>query len=298
MSKKQLKYIIKNLGLSVGFNEIGIAMPDVSVIAPCFLDWLKQGYCGSMDYLNNHCGKRLDPKKLMPNVKSIICCSLNYLALDHETPTHIAKYALGRDYHQVMHHKLKNFAAKITAKIGTFHYRVFCDSAPVLEKYLAQKAGLGWIGKNTLLINPQLGSYCFLGFIFTDLDLASDTPIKPRCGKCNRCLNACPTRALTAPYKLDARRCLAYLTIEHKDDFSEKIPSKTVFGCDICQQICPWNRFGKTTTETDFMPLSHWLNSTIDELKQWDEATFNKNTAGTALSRLDYKQWKRNLSKI
>jgi len=290
-----IKHSIKTWGKEIGFTQIGITDTN-SLDARFFADWLKHKYHGEMRYLEKNCAQRLHPQKIMPDAQSIICCSINYLPLPHQTPTLIAKYALGYDYHQIVREKLKQLVKKIQVQIGNFNYRIFCDSAPILEKTLAQKAGLGWIGKNTLLINPKLGSYVVLGFIFTDLGLPLDKPIKPRCGNCQRCLQACPNHALIAPYKLDARHCLSYLTTEYKHNFTQKLHGK-IFGCDTCQQACPWNRFSKITKEQKFMRLSQWRDSTLEDLKQWDEKTFNEKTQTTALERLNYQQWRRNLSK-
>lgn len=294
----QLATTIKNCGKEIGFDQIGITDTNLTDAAPHFLTWLKSGYFGDLTYMQNNYEKRLDPQKIMPNTKSVICGSLNYLPIEANIPTIIAKYALGRDYHKLIRKKLKLLAKQIANNIGPFNYRVFCDSAPILEKALAQKAGLGWIGKNTLLINPQLGSYCFLGVIFTDLLLPIDTPIKSRCGTCNKCITACPTRALIAPHQLDARRCIAYLTIEHQSELPVELKlnmGNKIFGCDICQQVCPWNRCSKITKEPAFAPLAHWLDTKPEALLTWDEKTFKEKTSGTPIFRLGYKRWQRNI---
>lgn len=298
LTPAELATTIKNLGITIGFDQIGITDTDLSDAAPHFIEWIKNGYFGEMNYMQNNLEKRLDPQKIMPNTKSIICCSLNYLPLRHKTPTIVAKYALGRDYHKIIRKKLKLLAKKIERAIGKFNYRVFCDSAPVLEKALAEKAGLGWIGKNTLLINPELGSYFFLGVMLTDLDLPLDAPIKSRCGNCNKCFDSCPTRALIAPHKLDARRCIAYLTIEHRSEIPQNLQSAIgakIFGCDLCQEACPWNRFNKVTQEPAFTALPQWINTRLEELLTWDEKTFQEKTTDTPIFRLGYKRWQRNL---
>jgi epoxyqueuosine reductase len=290
----ELSNKIKSWGQELGFAAIGITDTNLTSHTAYFNSWLKQNWHGSMQYLKENSEKRLDPIKLLPNTKTIICCALNYFT-NCNSKTLIARYALGRDYHKVMKKRLEQLAKKIAILHDSFNYRVFCDSAPVLEKILAVKAGLGWQGKNSLLINKNYGSWLVLGEIFTDLDLTLDKPQPNRCGKCTACLDACPTKAITAPYKIDARRCLAYLTVEKNLDFNlcgsdrmrwnnEKF--KTAYGCDICQLACPWNRFAKVTKEQDFATRHNLDELSPQELANWSKNEFSQKTVGSTIRRI------------
>lgn len=272
-----------------------------------FNSLLKKGYHADMGYLEKHLDLRGDPEKLVPKTRSIIIGRLDYYppspsitkTLGNPELGYIARYALGRDYHKKVRKMLGKLATKIETEVGPFHYRPFADSAPVLEKPLAEKAGLGWQGKNTLIINRQAGSYFFLGVLYTDLPLLPDQPAKNHCGNCTACLTICPTQAITAPYQLDSRRCLAYLTIENKGaiphEFRQPLGNR-IFGCDDCQLICPWNKFAKLTQEQDFYPRHRLDQSTLVELFAWDENTYRQKTEGSAIRRAGYWGWLRNIA--
>lgn len=280
--------------------------------------WIAKGFHGEMDYMAKHGVKRTRPAELVPNTVRVISARLDYLppnAADSETvmqdngKAFISRYALGRDYHKVMRNKLQKLSEKIQHELkllqakktyeGEFEYRVFTDSAPVLEVALAEKAGLGWRGKHTLLINKNRGSWFFLGEIYTNLPLTIDTPTSSHCGTCTSCIDICPTRAITAPYEVDARRCISYLTIELKDsipvEFRPLIGNR-VYGCDDCQLTCPWNKFAEITKEPDFK-VKHGLdNISLVECFSWTEETFKQKMAGSAIYRIGYTQWLRNIA--
>lgn len=298
---------IKALGIEFGFQQIGITDTDLSTYKDRFLEWLKQDYHGEMHYMAAHGEKRYRPELLVPGTVRVLSARMNYLPPDTKTlevledPTkgYISRYALGRDYHTLMRKRLDKLAKAIMKKIGPFGYRAFTDSAPVLEKPLAEKAGLGWIGKHTNLLNREAGSWFFLGEIYTDLPLPIDTPITNHCGTCRACIDVCPTQAILGPYQLDARRCISYLTIELKGNIPIKLRpliGNRIYGCDDCQLFCPWNRFAKTTQEIDFMPR-HSLNApNLIELFNWSEETFLKKTEGSAIRRIGYAAWLRNIA--
>jgi epoxyqueuosine reductase len=292
----ELSNNIKLWGQQIGLSLIGITSAD-AITAPTQMQaWLAKGYHGEMNYLTSNLTKRFNPTELMPEAKSIICCAINYY--QPNSSPHISRYALGRDYHKVMRKYLKKFAKKISQEIGEFKFRYFVDSAPVAEKDLAIKAGLGWRGKNSLLINPDFGSWLFLGEIYTNLELTPDKPQLNQCGACNACIKACPSKAILAPYQIDASRCLAYLTIEHKSQIPEEYRSligDCIYGCDICQNVCPWNKNAKTTNELDFFPRKNLADASLAELASWDEAEFLKNTEGTAIRRIGFQRWRRNI---
>lgn len=309
---------IKKIGAELGFAGVGITDIKGHEQADYFANWVQKRSHGDMTYLERNQDLRFNPILMMPEVKSIIVCRLNYPAIkkncncrdsnfqdtrvdddEKENFVEIATYAQGRDYHKIVYKKLDLFAKKISEFIDKpIRYRVFCDSAPVLEKALAAKAGLGWIGKNSLLINEKDGSYFFLGEIFTDLDLTFDEPVLSRCGNCRRCLDACPTRALSVPYQLDASRCIAYLTIEHNGEIADELKKcigNKIFGCDACQVVCPWNKRinDDQTVIKDF--VKRFANLNLKELLRWTEEEYLERTAGTVLRRLGYKRWRRNL---
>lgn len=288
---------IKFWGRQLGFSLVGITSAEPLTDEEKMRVWLAEGCHGEMSYLAANVAKRFNPNELVPGVKSIICCALNYYHPD--SSPHIARYALGHDYHEVMRALLKELAEKINREVGIFNYRCFVDSAPVAEKAMALRAGLGWRGKNTLVINAGFGSWLFLGEIYTDLNLAFDKLQADLCGDCDACIKACPTKALLAPYKIDARRCLAYLTIEHKSDVPEEFGSlvgQCVYGCDICQNACPWNKKTKTTNISDFFPGKKLTKATLSELANWTETEFKENTKNSAISRIGFQRWQRNIS--
>ncbi len=295
---------IKCWGRELGFQQIGITAGVTQQDQEHLFNWLAAGYHGDMNYMAQHQAVRCDPAQLLPGTIRIITARMNYLPAagpfsTQSTHAIIARYALGRDYHRVMRKRLKQLAQRIEQQIGSFHYRPLVDSAPVLEKPLAQQAGLGWIGKHTNLINQHAGSWFFLGELYVDLPLPIDSPAANHCGRCHACLMHCPTAAIIAPYQLDARRCVAYLTIEHHGAIPESLRSligQHIFGCDICQQVCPWNRFAQSTQERDFHPRPHWINADLVTLFNWNEPQFLQYTEGTPIRRIGYQRWLRNLA--
>ena len=302
-----LKAWIKAQALELGFSDCVIAKPDAQEELPRFKEYLKRGYHGDMKFLEENLEKRADPTLLVPGTKSIICVRMNYLV---ETPKPryvpdepnlaiIARYARGRDYHKVMRGRLKTLASKIREKVGDFESRPFADSAPIFEKSLAENAGMGWTGKHTLLIHKKSGSFFVLGELFTSLDLPFDSPTTKHCGSCTACIDICPTQAIVEPYMLDARKCIAYLTIEYQGIIPEELRQgigNRVFGCDDCQLICPWNSFAKKATIEDFNPRHDLDQSSLLDLWHWDEATFLANTEGSPLRRTGYQSFMRNIA--
>jgi epoxyqueuosine reductase len=299
---------IKRLGESLGFQKVGIA--DIA-LAPdeAYLNrWLALERNGSMSYMARHGVKRARPSALVPGTVRVIAARMDYLpesAADAERVlaapqlAYIARYALGRDYHKLLRRRLQSLAAQIERRAGPIGYRVFVDSAPVLEKALARDAGLGWIGKHTNLLDRHAGSWFLLGEIFTDLPLPPDRRVAAHCGSCTACIDVCPTHAIVGPYELDARRCISYLTIENKGSIPEefRVPiGNRIFGCDDCQLVCPWNRYAQRTREVDFLPR-HGLEATgLVDLFAWSEAQWSERTAGSALRRPGYGGWLRNIA--
>ncbi len=299
---------IKEMARKLGFQHAGIAPIRLEEAEHRLQKWLERGYHGEMEYMARHGTKRSRPAELEPGTLSVISVRMDYLPepLAHSEAqcaspgaAFISRYALGRDYHKLMRKRLQRLANRIAEQIGPFGHRVFVDSAPVLEKALAEQAGLGWIGKHTLLLNRSAGSWFFLGEIYTDLRLPPDTPSGAHCGRCDACMRICPTQAIVAPYQLDARRCISYLTIE----LHGAIPlafraamGNRIFGCDDCQQVCPWNRFARLTQEQDFLPRHGLDGAGLVELFEWDEATFLKHTEGSAIRRLGHERWLRNIA--
>ena len=289
----------------LGFQDIAITDTDLRGYSDEYLEWLARQFHGSMGYMARNLPKRIDPRALIPNTLRVISARMNYLpaadagTLGESSKAFISRYALGRDYHKVLRRRLARLSKKIQAEAGG-QYRAFVDSAPVLEKPLAAKAGLGWVGKNTLLLHPEAGSYFFLGEIFTDLPLPlTQTSTTDQCGVCKACITVCPTQAIVAPRRLDARRCISYLTIENKDaiplEFRRAIGNR-IFGCDDCQIFCPWNRYAQLTTDPDFAIRYKLDAPSLVELLKWDEPTFLFRTQGMALRRINYQQWTRNLA--
>lgn len=303
----QLAQQVKQWGRELGFQHVGIADIDLSEAENHLLNWLRQERHGEMAYMATHGTRRSRPETLITGTARVISVRLNYFppsadaeeVLADPSLGYISRYALGRDYHKVVRGRLQKLADRIESEIGTFGYRVFSDSAPVLEKALAQKAGLGWIGKHTNLITRDAGSWFFLGEIYTDLPLPTDAGADEHCGTCRSCIDICPTQAIVAPYQLDARRCIAYLTIELKGSIPVEMRpliGNRVYGCDDCQLVCPWNRFATATNEPDFSPR-HGLDApTLVELFAWTEQDFLKRTEGSAMRRIGYEQWLRNVA--
>ena len=323
-----LSISIKQWGLDLGFSEIGIADTDLQSAETEHQAWIEKGLHGEMDYMAKHGTKRSRPAELVPNTIRVISARLDYQppnAADSESILHdsskafISRYALGRDYHKVMRNKLQKLCEKIQAELSSlnatsnesdlgrdgdkttpkFEYRVFTDSAPVLEVALAEKAGLGWRGKHTLLINKDRGSWFFLGEIYTNLPLTVDAPASNHCGTCTSCIDVCPTQAIIAPYEVDARRCISYLTIELKSNIPLELRpliGNRVYGCDDCQLFCPWNKFAEISKEPDFAVRNGLDDISLIECFNWTEAEFKTNMAGSAIYRIGYAQWLRNIA--
>ncbi|MBV1932206.1 MAG: tRNA epoxyqueuosine(34) reductase QueG [Porticoccaceae bacterium] len=305
----QLTENIRQWSQDLEFQQIGFTRTDLSQAGERLQGWLDNDYHGSMQWLAEHGDKRWHPEKLLPGTVSVICVRMDYLPADSNMvaclkdgeKAYLSRYALGRDYHKLMRKRLATLASKIEAACGeAVIQRPFVDSAPVMEKPLAEQAGLGWIGKNTLLLNRQAGSWFFLGELYTSLALPEDKPMpEKQCGQCRACHKVCPTDAFPEPYVLDARRCISYLTIENKGPIPvefRKAMGNRVFGCDDCQIICPWNRFASATTEQDFQPRHKLDNSALVTLFGWSEEQFLSNTAGSPIRRIGYERWQRNLA--
>ncbi len=304
---RELVERIKGWGRELGFDAVGIAGIDLAEAEPGLKAWLDAGYHGEMDYMARHGSKRARPAELVPGTLSVISVRMNYkteaaeaeLALGDAKRAYISRYALGRDYHKVLRNRLQQLADRMQAEIGEFGYRAFTDSAPVLEVEIAKRAGLGWRGKHTLLLNREAGSTFFLGEIYTDLPLPHDAPISEHCGNCTACIDACPTRAIVAPYQVDARRCISYLTIELKEAIPEDLRpliGNRVYGCDDCQLCCPWNRFAQLSPEPDFAVRNGLDDVTLVELFAWTERQFEDRLAGSAIRRIGYERWLRNIA--
>lgn len=299
---------IKDWGRELGFLQVGIAGVDLQEHEAHLQRWLAAGHQGEMDYMAAHGSKRSRPTELVPGTLRVISLRMDYLPGDtrmserlaEPEKAYVSRYALGRDYHKLIRKRLQHLAERIQEVIGPFGYRAFVDSAPVLEKALAEQAGLGWIGKNTLLLNRKAGSWFFLGELFVDLPLPVDEPhAGEHCGRCTACLDICPTAAFVGPRQLDARRCISYLTIELKGSIPEELRpliGNRVFGCDDCQIVCPWNRFARPSAEGDFQPRHGLDNATLAELFLWTEEQFLSRTEGSPLRRAGYERWLRNLA--
>jgi epoxyqueuosine reductase len=302
-----LAHAIKQQGRRLGFQQVGISDIDLREASQHLQQWLAAGFHGEMAYMARNQPLRDDPSQLVPGTVSVISLRMDYLSpvADAETVMNdpklgfVSRYALGRDYHKVIRKRLQKLADWIEARSGTFGYRVFVDSAPVLEKALAQKAGLGWIGKHTNLLSREAGSWFFLGEIYTDLPLPADKSVADHCGSCRACMDVCPTRAIVAPYQLDARLCISYLTIElHGSIPVELRPlvGNRIYGCDDCQLVCPWNRFAQLSQEDEFLPR-HGLDAPrLMELFNWNEAEFNERLQGSPIRRLGHERWLRNIA--
>jgi len=298
---------IKAWGRALGFQQVGISDVDLSQHEDKLLEWLNNGYHGSMDYMAAHGLKRARPAELVPGTVRVISVRMDYLPPDASFARHlsddqigyISRYALGRDYHKVLRNRLKQLGEKITAELATTQYRPFVDSAPVLEHAIAEKAGIGWTGKHSLTLNKDAGSWFFLGELFINLPLPVDEAVEEGCGSCTACLTICPTQAIVAPYTVDARKCISYLTIENDGPIPEDLRplmGNRIYGCDDCQLVCPWNRYGNITEEKDFFPRSQLHGETLVNLFNWDETTFLKNTEGSPIRRIGHARWLRNIA--
>src|SRR5487761_1981915 len=298
---------IKAWGRELGFQVVGIADADLGAAELRLAEWLGAGFHGEMDYMAAHGLKRTRPAELRQGTLRVISARMNYQpqavagwsVIGAPDKAYIARYATGRDYHKVLRSRLEQLARRIEREIGAFGHRVYTDSAPVMEVELAAKSGLGWRGKHTLLLSRDAGSYFFLGEIYTDLPLPTDAPVQDHCGSCSKCLDICPTGAIVAPYQLDARRCISYLTIELKGAIPLELRpliGNRVYGCDDCQLVCPWNRYAETSGESDFR-VRHGLDDVqLVELFSWNEIRFRERMAGSAIHRIGFERWSRNLA--
>jgi len=299
---------IRTWGRELGFQQLGISDIVLEEHETRLNEWLAKGFHGEMDYMQRHGTRRSHPEELHPGTIRVISVRLDYLPesagdvealLKDSSKGVVSRYALGRDYHKMMRKRLQKLARQIEQLAGPFAYRVFVDSAPVLEKALAEKAGLGWIGKHSNLINKKAGSWFFLGEIFTDLPLPVDQPAENHCGACTSCIDICPTQAIVAPYSVDARRCISYLTIELHGSIPEEfraLMGNRIYGCDDCQLVCPWNRFARPTGEADFAPRHGLDTPELIELFQWSEEQFLRRTEGSAIRRIGHQSWLRNIA--
>jgi epoxyqueuosine reductase len=299
---------IKRWGAELGFQQIGITDCELGQAEERLREWLARGWHGEMDYMAAHGVRRSRPAELVPGTVRVISARMNYIpagvkpphdVLGEPTLAFVSRYALGRDYHKVMRRRLQRLADRITEAVGPFRFRAFTDSAPVMEVALAEKAGLGWRGKHTLLLSRDAGSFFFIGELYTDLPLPVDQPADEHCGTCRKCLDICPTGAIVAPYELDARRCISYLTIELEGAIPEPLRAlvgNRVYGCDDCQLACPWNRFAQTTGEADFAVRNGLDGARMVELFGWTETEFHERLAGSAIHRIGYERWLRNLA--
>jgi epoxyqueuosine reductase len=299
---------IKSWARELGFADAGITGTGLGDDETHLLRWLDDGHHGEMDYMARHGTRRSRPEELEPGTRRVISVRMDYVppgtrnawpVIENGELGYVARYALGRDYHKLMRNKLQKLAGRIGEQVGDFGYRAYVDSAPVLEKALARNAGIGWIGKHTVLINRRAGSYFFLGELYTDLPLPIDEPASAHCGSCRKCIDICPTQAIVGPYRLDARRCISYLTIELRGsiplELREPIGNR-IFGCDDCQLICPWNKFAQDATEPDFAPRHSLDGARLVELFAWSEDEFLHRTEGMAIRRTGYEGWLRNIA--
>jgi epoxyqueuosine reductase len=303
-----LKQELAGLARARGFEALGVAGVDLAIDASRLERWLDVGLHGEMGYMSKHGSKRTRPGELVPGTLRVLSARMNYWPPEardaHETlrdeqSGYVSRYALGRDYHKLMRHSLQALSEDIVARVGPMGYRVFVDSGPVLEKALARNAGLGWIGKHTNLIARDAGSYFFIGEILTDLPLAVDEAASAHCGTCSACIPACPTGAITAPYRLDARRCISYLTIELHGAIPvelRRMLGNRIYGCDDCQLVCPWNKFAREAAHPDFKVRHRLDSSRLSELFGWSEQEFLARTEGSAIRRIGYQRWLRNIA--
>ena len=303
-----LKRSIRDWSFELGFNAVGVSDTRLEDHEARLKRWLAAGHHGEMSWMARHGNKRSRPEELLPGTCRVLTLRMDYLpggadpvaVLDDPNRAYIARYSLGRDYHKLLRKRLATLARRIEAAAEGGNYRAFVDSAPVLERALAERGGIGWIGKNTMLIHERAGSWFFLGEIYTDLPLPADPPQTTRhCGSCRACLDICPTDAFVGPFELDARRCISYLTIEHQGSIDEALRplmGNRVFGCDDCQLVCPWNKFAQHSRESDFRPRHDLDDADLVTLFLWDEATWAARTEGSALRRIGHERWLRNLA--
>ena len=309
----QVLELVRAWSRELGFSQIGVADVDLSAAEPGLSDWLAAGFHGGMGYMAAHGMKRARPAELVPGTLRVVTLRMDYLPRDADddwqaiewqriaTPTQatVSVYARGRDYHKVLRQRLQTLAERLTEHIGPFGHRVFTDSAPVLEVELAARSGIGWRGKHTLALHREGGSMFFLGELFVDLPLPVTPPITAHCGSCSACIEVCPTRAIVGPYRLDARRCISYLTIEHDGAIPVELRApigNRIYGCDDCQLVCPWNKFAVRATLPDFDARVDLRDPTLLELWAWSESEFLQRTEGSAIRRIGYRRWQRNLA--
>ena len=312
-SKEQLVVRLREWARELGFSQIGIGGVDLRHAEQGLLDWLAAGFHGGMGYMAAHDLKRARPAELVPGTLSVISARMDYLPreapggwIDDEVSAQreahravVSVYARGRDYHKVLRRRLQQLAERLVLEVGPLGHRVFTDSAPVLEVELASRAGLGWRGKHTLALSRDAGSMFFLGEIFVDLELPADEPVSAHCGQCTACIDVCPTRAIVAPYRLDARRCISYLTIEHPGSIDVELRpliGNRIYGCDDCQLVCPWNKYAQRSPLADFDARAALADPTLLQLWAWSEEEFLRRTEGSAIRRIGWARWRRNLA--
>ncbi|MBK6982486.1 MAG: tRNA epoxyqueuosine(34) reductase QueG [Betaproteobacteria bacterium] len=307
-SRAALAQHVKRWGLEAGFDAVAVSGIDLAREEARLLEWLGRGWHGAMDYMARHGTRRARPAELVPGTASVVTVRMNYWpggargtdeVLADASLAYVSRYAVGRDYHKVMRARLQGLAERMAGELGEFPYRVFTDSAPVMEVALAARAGLGWQGKHTLLLSRDAGSYYFLGELFVGLDLAKDEPVSGHCGTCERCIAACPTRAIVAPYQLDARRCISYLTIEHDGSIPEEFRvamGNRIYGCDDCQLACPWNKFAHLAVAPDFAVRNGLDAASLVTLFSWTREEFESRLEGSAIRRIGYTRWLRNIA--
>jgi epoxyqueuosine reductase len=299
---------MKGWSQSYGFQQLGVSDINLQNAEKSLADWVQSGFHGVMDYMVRHGDKRTRPEELVPGTIRVITVRMDYWpditeepwsVLDDDQKGFISRYALGRDYHKLMRKRLLKLSKRIQQEVGEMGFRVFCDSAPVMEKALAEKSGLGWLGKHSNILNREHGSYFFLGEIYTDLPLPLTSPTSEHCGSCTSCIDICPTQAIVAPYHVDARRCISYLTIELRDAIPVEFRSmmgNRIYGCDDCQLVCPWNKFAQATVESDYLPR-HGLDSPqLVDLFSWTEQEFLTRLEGSPIRRIGYECWLRNIA--
>ncbi|MFH4540288.1 tRNA epoxyqueuosine(34) reductase QueG [Vibrio alginolyticus] len=307
MNYEQLAQQIKVWGKELGFQKVGICDVDLSEHEAALQKWLNAGYHGSMDWMARHGMMRARPHELLPGTVRVISVRMDYLPpeaqfasnLANKSHAYISRYALGRDYHKLVRKQLNKLGKLIEQEVGQYGYRPFVDSAPILERPLAQKAGLGWTGKHSLILDQDCGSWFFLGELLIDLPLPVDEPSVDQCGKCKACITSCPTQAIVEDKVVDARRCISYLTIEFDGVIPEefrKPMGNRIYGCDDCQLVCPWNRYADITEQDDFHRRDSFKNPDLVDMFNWDEATFLKNMEGSAIRRIGHIQWLRNIA--
>ena len=308
MDYARLAADIKRWGRQLGFQSVGVAGVDLADDEARLQAWLARGFHGEMSYMARHGTRRSRPAELVPGTVRVISARLDYLPAHGADPEavlrdpnlgYVSRYALGRDYHKVLRRRLQKLADRIESRVGPFGYRAFTDSAPVLEKALARDAGLGWIGKHTNLLSREHGSWFFLGELYTDLPLPLDRARTDHCGSCRSCIDVCPTEAIIAPYELDARRCISYLTIEHPGSIPESLRpamGNRIYGCDDCQLFCPWNKYAQASAEADFSPRRDLDAPRLTKLFEWSEAEFLRRMEGSPIRRIGHDRWLRNIA--